>query len=82
MPLVSFRDWYSMSWPSTFLLAIVKMLLFCSFWETWSAVRLTLSRVYWTSFWAGMSFQVARNTRLSIRPSSVLSTCMGTRQLK
>lgn len=30
MPLVSFRDWYSMSCPSTFLLATVKMLLLCS----------------------------------------------------
>ena len=34
MPLLSLRDWYSMSWPSTLRLAMVKMLLFRSFCDT------------------------------------------------
>jgi len=34
IPLVSFSDWYNMSWPSTFLLAIVNTLLLRNFCDT------------------------------------------------
>ena len=37
---------------------------------------------YCTSFWTGISFQVARNVRFSISPSSTNRTCTGMRQLK
>lgn len=39
IPLVSFSDWQSMSWPSTFRLATVKMLLLRSFCDTVSIVH-------------------------------------------
>lgn len=34
IPFVNFRDWYNMSWPSTFRFAIVNTLFCCIFWTT------------------------------------------------
>lgn len=82
MLLVSLSDWYSMSWPSTFRLAMVKMLLSVIFCAMESALPTTLDSVCWTSLAAGISFHVVRNTRLSSWPSSVNRMCAGMRQAK
>ncbi|KAK2176466.1 hypothetical protein NP493_662g01088 [Ridgeia piscesae] len=82
MAFVSFTDWYNMSCPSTLRLAIVNTSLFLSFCDTVPPLCWTSLISYWTSFWAGMSFHVARNIRLSISPSSINSTWIGTTQEK
>lgn len=54
----------------------------CDMLRTIPALHWMLANVYWTSFWAGISFHVARKTLLSICPSSVKKTFTGTRQAK
>ena len=50
--------------------------------ENEPALHSTFVRVNWTSFWAGMSFQVAKKTFFSMLPSSPKKTWMGTMQAK
>ena len=68
IPLVSFNDWYNMSCPSTFLLAIVKTLLFRNFWDTVSVKNINIF-----FFW-GEYFILIIKYACTHRPDCTLTT--------